>query len=168
MGLAANPTRVEIVSRTGKLVRKVTLDNVAPLALALHPQKPICYACLDLTHAPFRGMFVSIDEQAGTSKTGEEDLGQDAVVDPTGRFLVTSYVHQVSLGDQIVVTDSPRRYAGGRRPGRGVPRFGSRVVPSVPAPAPCVGVLHRSLNVPLMVVYDLDSPLQPEVHSITP
>ena len=76
VGLAANPTRVEIVSRTGKLVRKVTLDNVAPLALALHPQKPICYACLDLTHAPFRGMFVSIDEQAGTSKTGEEDWGR--------------------------------------------------------------------------------------------
>jgi S1-C subfamily serine protease len=172
VGLAANPTRVEIVSRQGQLVRKVALDNVAPLALALHPQQPICYACLDLTEAPFRGKFVAIDEQAGTTKTSEEDLGQDAIVDPTGRFLVTSYVHQVNLGDQIVVTESPRGFAGSRR-GRGgvprysVPRYGGRV-PSVPAPAPRVGLMHRFLNVPLMLVYDLDSPLQPEVHSITP
>jgi S1-C subfamily serine protease len=167
VGLAANPTRLEIVSRTGKLVRKVTLDNVAPLALALHPHQPICYACLDLTEAPFRGKFVSIDEQKGTIKSGEENLGQDAIVDPTGRFLVTSYVHQVNLGDQIVVTESPRGFAGSRRPGRGGSRFGSRL-PSVPAPAPRVGLMHRYLNVPLMLVFDLDSPLQPEVHAIAP
>jgi S1-C subfamily serine protease len=167
LGLAANPTRLEIVSRTGKLVRKVTLDNVAPLALALHPHQPVCYACLDLTEAPFRGKFVSIDEQKGTIKSGEENLGQDAIVDPTGRFLVTSYVHQVNLGDQIVVTESPRGFAGSRRPGRGGSRFGSRL-PSVPAPAPRVGLMHRYLNVPLMLVFDLDSPLQPEVHAIAP
>jgi S1-C subfamily serine protease len=156
VGVAINPTRVEICDRHGKLLRKIPLENVAPLDLALHPTKPICYVALDRSIPPMRGAFVVVDEQAGNVTSGDEDLGQNVVVDPSGRFLVSTYVHRVHVGDQIIVT-----------PGRGAGRFPGRV-PGRGAPPPHVGVLHTFSHIAVMVVYDLDSPLQPEFHAFTP
>jgi S1-C subfamily serine protease len=158
IGVAANPTRVEVLDRHGKLLRTVSLENVAPTGLALHPTKPICYVGLDRSVPPFRGAFVVVDERAAKVTAGDEDLGQDVIVDPSGRFLVSTYVHRIHVSDQIVVTQSPGRGSGrsrGRLPG-----------PSVPPPR--VGVVHRFAHVALMVVYDLDSPLQPEFHAFSP
>jgi S1-C subfamily serine protease len=158
IGLAANPTRIEVLDRHGKLLRKVMLENVAPIGLALHPTKPICYVGLDRSVPPFRGAFVVVDEQAAKVTAGDEDLGQDVIVDPSGRFLVSTYVHRIHVSDQIVVTDSPRR---------GSSRFRGRSLgPSVPPPR--VGVLHRFAHVAVILVYDLDSPMQPEFHAFNP
>ena len=158
IGVAANPTRVEILDRHGKLLRKVLLENVAPTGLALHPTKPICYVGLDRSVPPFRGAFVVVDERAATVTAGDEDLGQDVVVDPSGRFLVSTYIHRVHVGDQIVVTQSP---------GRGTSRYRGRL-PGRSAPPPHVGVVHRFAHAAVMVVFDLDSPLQPEFHAFSP
>jgi S1-C subfamily serine protease len=158
IGLAANPTRIEILDRHGKLLRKVPLENVAPTGLALHPTKPICYVGLDRSVPPFRGAFVVVDEQAAKFTAGDEDLGQDVVVDPSGRFLVSTYVHRVHVGDEIVVTGSSRR---GSVRGRG-----RSLGPS--GPPPRVGVVHRFAHVAVMLVYDLDYPLLPESHSFNP
>jgi S1-C subfamily serine protease len=158
IGVAANPTRVEVLDRHGKLLRKVLLEDVAPTGLALHPTKPICYVGLDRSVPPFRGAFVVVDERAAKVTAGDEDLGQDVIVDPSGRFLVSTYIHRVHVGDQIVVTQSP-----GRGPGRSRGRL-----PGRSAPAPQVGVVHRFAHAAVMVVFDLDSPLQPEFHAFTP
>jgi S1-C subfamily serine protease len=158
IGVATNPTRVEILDRHGKLLHKVLLENVAPTGLALHPTKPICYVGLDRNVPPFRGAFAVVDERAATVTAGDEDLGQDVIVDPSGRFLVSTYIHRVHVGDQIVVTQSP---------GRGVGRFRGRL-PGRSAPPPHVGVVHRFAHAAVMLVYDLDSPLQPEFHAFSP
>ncbi|HEV7999836.1 MAG TPA: trypsin-like peptidase domain-containing protein [Planctomycetaceae bacterium] len=158
IGVAANPTRVEVLDHHGKLLRTVSLENVAPTGLALHPTKPISYVGLDRSIPPMRGAFVVVDEKAAKVTTGDEDLGQDVIVDPSGRFLVSTYVHRVHVGDQIVVTQSS---------GRGSSRFRGRA-PGRAVPPPQVGVVHRFAHVALMVVYDLDSPLQPEFHSFNP
>lgn len=156
VGVAVNPTRVEICDRHGKLLRKVPLENVAALDLALHPTKPVCYVALDRSIPPMRGAFVVVDEQAGSMTAGDEDLGQNVIVDPSGRFIVSTYVHRVHVGDQIVVTQGRAGRFPGRIPGRGA------------APPPRVGVVHTFSHIAVMVAYDLDSPLQPEFHAFTP
>ncbi len=158
IGVAANPTRVEVLDRHGKLLHKVLLENVAPTGLALHPTKPICYVGLDRSVPPFRGAFAVVDERAATVTAGDEDLGQDVIVDPSGRFLVSTYIHRVHVGDQIVVTQSP---------GRGPSRYRGRL-PGRSVPPPQVGVVHRFAHAAVMVVFDLDSPLQPEFHAFSP
>ena len=107
---------------------------------------------------PFRGAFVVVDERAAKFTAGDEDLGQDVIVDPSGRFLVSTYIHRVHVGDQIVVTQSP---------GRGPSRYRGRL-PGRSVPAPQVGVVHRFAHAAVMVVFDLDSPLQPEFHAFSP
>ena len=85
-----------VLDRHGKTLHKVLLENVAPPGLALHPTKPICYVGLDRSVPPFRGAFVVVDEQAAKVTAGDEDLGQDVIVDPSGRFLVSTYMHRVA------------------------------------------------------------------------
>ncbi len=167
VGLAANPTRLEILDPKGKEIRKVILENVPPLGLALHPCKPISYVSLDRSVGQFRGTFVAVDEQAGTVKSEDEQLGQSVVVDPTGRFLVSTYIHSVHVGDQVVVTQQQPRTMPVPR---GIPRRGRYQPPmrTPPPPAPRVGVRHTYANVALTLVYDLDTPLQPEMHTVAP
>jgi hypothetical protein len=167
IGVAANPTRLEVFDRSGKVQKTVTLENVAPKGLVLHPKKPVSYVTLDHTVGELRGTFVAVDETAGTVESGDEEFSQDIVVDPTGRFLVGTYVLTAHVGDQIVVTQQPSRSVpvprGGQRRGRMPPSRG------VPAPsAPRVGIRQKYANVALMMVYDLETPLKPELHGVAP
>jgi hypothetical protein len=59
IGVAANPTRVEVLDRHGKLLRKVLLEDVAPTGLALHPTKPICYVASIGAFPPFAALLSS-------------------------------------------------------------------------------------------------------------
>ena len=47
IGVATSPTRVEILDRSGKELRRVSLGSDTPTGFVLHPSKPVCYVSLD-------------------------------------------------------------------------------------------------------------------------
>ncbi len=182
IALCANPTRLEVLDRTGRQIRSIALEDAPLLGCALHPHKPICYVALDREVSEMRGVFCLIDEQSGTVHEGQDQFGQGLEVDPSGRFLVASYFKSIHVGDQFVVTQDN---AGSNRPGRPGPPRPTPPHPGLQRPGPQrpgsqhpgapqggggihLGIRHAYADIVVALVYDLSDPLQPAPYSLMP
>jgi len=108
--LSRNPAQVRLVDKKSMdTIRLIDIPHGRPLDLAGHPTLPISYVTFQWSTTKIPGCrFATLNEQTGKGILSDNFIGSGIVVDPKGRYLLTTYRDTFHAGSQLLM--NPQRW----------------------------------------------------------